>query len=219
MDTINVRQAISQALANEQQTGLLAKHLVSRVDKLHKAIQLQGNPVETLVHFVISYTEHVPEFLDALDTIGLNAHCHQFTEPLISVGAEFFVQPPELLEDYDGLLATMSEAYLAHRLIEEVNNHFIAQCGESLVPMDMTRSNLIIHHLIGEPFANQLDDLVRRVVARLETERLLTDDGHLNGVIAREIYWGMEAGHWPCFTDSLSVNLLFGEGGAPPFVH
>ena len=220
MDSVNVRQAIARAITNEQQTALLAMHLVPRINNLHKAIHLQGiDAVRTLTQFVVRYTEHVPDFLDALNGIGLNANCNEVTEPLTAICTEFFVQPPELLNGFHGLQAAMNEAYLAHRLIEEVNNHFMAQCGEVLVPMDMTRSNLIIHHLIGEPFANQLDAAVKLIVERLEAERLLATDGKFNPGLAREIYWGMEAGHWPCFTDTLSVGLLFGENDCSNILH
>lgn len=220
METINIRKAISQAIASEQQTALLATHLAPRIDRLHKAIHLQGiDAVHTLTQFVVRYTEHVPEFLDALSGIGLNANCNEITEPLIAICAGFFIQPPELLNGHHGLQVAMYEAYLAHRLIEEVNNHFMVQCGETLVPMDMTRSNLIVHHLIGEPFANQLDEAVKLIGERLDAERLLTADGKFNPSLAREIYWGMEADHWPCFTDTLSVDLLFGENDCSNILH
>lgn len=220
MDTVNLRLAIDQAVSHERQTGLLKQHLLHRIDRLHRAIRLPDrNAVATLESFVLGYAKHVPDFLDALISIGLNTRCSEFTDPLVAVSLEFFAQPPKLLNGHAGLLALMDEAYLAHRLIEEINSHFMVQCGEPLVPMDMTRSNLIVHHLIGEPFANQLDDAVRLLVGRLESEQLHGDDGCFNPSWSREVYWGMESSHWPCFTDSLSINLLFGANGGQNRLH
>ncbi len=220
MDTVNIRLTIARAVADPGQTAALARHLQTRLGCLHRTIHLQGvDAVQTLLEFVVGYTERVPEFLDALNSIGRSAHCSEFIEPLIAISTEFFEQPPELLNGHDGLLALMDEAYLAHRLIEEVNGHFIAQCGDNLVPMDMTRSNLIMHHLIGEPFANQLDEAIRLVVDRLETEHLFIVDGRFNPELRREFYWGTEGNHWPCFTDTLSINLFFGVNPEPDVIH
>ncbi len=236
MDTVNIRLAITRAIAHEKRTDLLASHLASRITRLHRAIRFSSvNPINTLVEFVVSYAQHVAEFLDALNGVGPGTSsqsyrsynqpkCLQFIEPLVEISAAFFIRPPEMLKGHAGLFATMSEAYLAHRLFEEVNSHFVSQCGASLAPVDMTRSNLIIHHLIGEPFANQLDDAVPLIAQGLESEQLLAKDGQLDGSMARELYSIMEAHQQPCFTDTLSVNLLFsgseyGESDNPPVLH
>lgn len=220
MDTVNIRLTIARAIADAGQTAALARHLQTRLNCLHRTIHLQGvDAVQTLTAFVVGYTERVPEFLDALNAIGCSAHSNEFIEPLIAISTEFFEQPPEMLNGHDGLLALMTEAYLAHRLIEEVNGHYMAQCGDNLVPMDMTRSNLIIHHLIGEPFANQLDEAVRLIVERMATEHLFTVNGRSSPGLGREFYWAMEGNHWPCFTDTLSINLFFGVKPDPDVLH
>jgi hypothetical protein len=46
--------------------------------------------------------------------------------------------------------------YLAHRLLEELNDVLNASYHCPVIPEDMTRSNLIVHHIIGEPFANNM---------------------------------------------------------------
>lgn len=56
------------------------------------------------------------------------------------------------------LLRLMGSAY-AHRLIEEINDRYLLETGQIFIPSDMTTANLIMHQLIGEPFANQLDAL------------------------------------------------------------
>ena len=55
----------------------------------------------------------------------------------------------------------MYQAYLAHRLLEELNDALNAIYNCPVIPVDMTRSNLIVHHIIGEPFANQIDGAIQ----------------------------------------------------------
>ncbi len=221
MDTVTIRQAIARAKLRERQTGYLAAMLHQRAQTLHKAIQLPAqNTVPTLLHFIIRYVEHVPEYLDALIGIGASLGIEDITDPVLAISNEFFVQPPSLLNGHEGLQALMDEAYLAHRLIEAVNDRCCSE-RDALIPMDMTRSNLIIHHLIGEPFANQLDEAVELIVDNLEQRDYFfvplsmarIPDG------AAKVYWEKELERWPCLTDTLVVDLLLGESNRSQFVH
>ena len=62
------------------------------------------------------------------------------------------------------LEANMYQAYLAHRLLEELNDVLSANYNCPVIPVNMTRSNLIVHHIIGEPFANQIDGAIQAVI-------------------------------------------------------
>ncbi|TNE75484.1 MAG: hypothetical protein EP334_10235, partial [Gammaproteobacteria bacterium] len=127
MDTVNIRQAIANAKAHEQVTGQLAHLMQARVSRLHHTIQLPPeNIVPALLNFIIHYIDQVPEFIDAVDTIANECNITDYTEPVMSVAKEFFIQPPDLLDGHNGLNALMDESYLAHRLIEEVNDRFMS---------------------------------------------------------------------------------------------
>ncbi len=222
MDTVTIRQAIARAKQRERQTGYLAATLHQRAQTLHKAIQLPAqNTVATLLHFIIRYVEHVPEYLDALIGIGTSMGVEDVTDPILAISNEFFVQPPALLNGHEGLQALMDEAYLAHRLIEEVNDRYAGGDHSALIPMDMTRSNLIIHHLIGEPFANLLDEAVALIVDSLEQQDYffvaLSPARTAGGTTAR--CWEKELERWPCLTDTLVVDLLLGNSNRSQFVH
>ena len=194
MDTVNIRQAIIAAKQHEQSTAQLAGMLKARVDGLHHAIQLPAeNIVPVLLNFVIRYIDHVPEFVDAVDAITERAGLSEHIEPVMMIAREFFAQPPELLAGHEGMDALMDESYLAHRLIEEVNDRFMANTGSHLIPMDMTRSNLIIHHLIGEPFANQLDQAVHLIVNHLEYyEDVFTGESLLQRLNQAAAHWSKD---------------------------
>ncbi len=74
--------------------------------------------------------------------------------------------PDDLPQD-GGLEALLDEAFLAHRLLEEVNDHHIRHLQRPLLPLDMTEANIIVHHLLGDEFATRLEQLVQFTAAQL----------------------------------------------------
>jgi hypothetical protein len=220
MDTFNLRRDIERAKILEHQSGLLAAQFQLKAPLLHRAIKVtEGNTIAVLLDFVVLYTEHVAEFVDVLSIIGINANCCEYTEAVVNFCIGAFDQTlPQLkgqnTKEQNELATLMAQAYIAHRVIEEVNEHFAQQCNEPLIPMDMTRSNLIIHQLIGEPLANQLDLVAQDVAEQLERDYLRLDSGIFDQNASREIAWGIEVTHWPCLTDTLAVDLLLGQGSS-----
>ena len=221
MNTISLRHSIEQAKRLEEENGHLAAQLSHKAPSLHRAIKMPiDNAVTALLDFVVCYTEHVPQFVDVLSIIGSNAHCSEHTDAVANACTEVFNKPATKQDERKGLATLMTQAYIAHRLIEEVNEHFVMQYHEPLIPMDMTRSNLIIHQLIGEPQANHLDLIAQDLAEQLERNYLRLDSGALDQNASREIAWGIELSHWPCLTDTLAVNLLLGQGSAnSPSIH
>jgi len=57
-----------------------------------------------------------------------------------------------MLEGHEGLDGLLDEAYLAHRLVEEVNDLYIKHFGQPLIPADTTVANVIAcdHHQQGK---------------------------------------------------------------------
>lgn len=215
MNTTNLRHSIQQARLLEDQNGQLAAQLSLKTPSLHRAIKMPpDNAISVLLDFVVRYTEHVAEFVDVLSIIGINANCCEYTEAVVNFCTGAFDQTPPLMKGQNELATLMAQAYIAHRVIEEVNEHFSQQCNEPLIPMDMTRSNLIIHQLIGEPLANQLDLIAQDVAEQLERDYLRLDSGIFDQNASREIAWGIEVTHWPCLTDTLAVGLLLGQGSS-----
>jgi hypothetical protein len=209
MNTDALRQLIDRAHQHETATGQLAKQLDTQLERLHPAIRL---PVEdaqgVLERFVAAYIAQVPDLLDAAQAVAEKAGIEAQIKPVLKIAEEYFLQPPALMSGHDGLDGLLDEAYLAHRLVEEMNDLYIGQFGQPLIPMDTTVANLIAHQLIGEDFANQLDDAVHRTVesmldpsrfdpAALQAYREQLDDPQV--VAAWE--------SWPCLSRHLGVEL------------
>lgn len=209
MNTAALRSLIQHAHQQEAVSGLLRQQLETQLERLHPAIQLPDEDALTVMaRFVAAYIDQVPEMLDAAASVAEEAGIREQILPVLKVAETFFIQPPALLEGHQGLNALLDEAYLAHRLVEEVNDRYISHLGQVLIPLDTTMANLIAHQLIGEPFANQLDEAVHHAV-----------DGLLNEAIFQrasvQAYRERLANphtvsawkRWPCLSRELGVEL------------
>jgi hypothetical protein len=211
--TAAIRDTIEMAKLHEQKSRCLANLFQQYIkNRVHIAIQLpREGAVESLVDFAISYIEHVPSLLDAIRAITLEANIEDYAEPFLRLAEEFFLKPPEIIANHIGLEELMDEAYLAHRLMEEMNDRFMIRASIPLAPFNMTMSNLIVHSLIGEPYANELDEAVHYTVGRAMLKEYVYESNEFKAYIAqhKNNRWEHEELHWPCLTDELSINLQF----------
>ncbi|RMW13338.1 hypothetical protein ALO99_200183 [Pseudomonas coronafaciens pv. porri] len=99
-------------------------------------------------------------------------------------------------------------AYRAYRLAEEVNDLYIKHFGQPLIPSNTTVASVIAHQLIGEQFANELDEAVHHAV-----DQLLDDESFaLDSVEAyREKLSSPETGaawkRWPSLSRQWGIGL------------
>ncbi|KAA0956335.1 hypothetical protein [Pseudomonas sp. ANT_H12B] len=216
MNTAALREQIQKAQQHEAETGLLTRQLETQLPHLHSAIQLpdvDANGVMT--RFVAAYIEQVPDLLDAANEVAREAGIETQIKPVLKIAEQFFLQPPAIMTGHVGLDSLLDEAYLAHRLVEEVNDLYIKHFGQPLIPLDMTVANLIAHQLIGEAFANQLDEAVHHAVDEMLNEESFA----LESVEAyREKLNSPDTGaawkRWPCLSRQLGVGLELDQPAA-----
>ncbi len=211
-----IRDAIAAARFREEQTHDLELYLASLAPRLHKAIELpEDRPAATLLRFVISYIEHAPDFLEALDRAMQQNGLEAYGRVFLDIAKDFFLQPPGVVHREGGLRALIDEAYLSHRLIEEINDRLLILCGIPLAPMDMTMANIVIHHLLGEEFANQLDLAVHYAVEALFQTDEITGHSSVTGFVAQHTHtnWSQDPSHWPCLVEHSSIQLKFAGPG------
>lgn len=204
-------KVVSRAKTHEQSTGKLSLHLQKVTEGLHSSVTIKNkkHSPSALANFVIKYIEHVPKFLSVMAKASAEANMLGLTLPIIKVSEDFFLHPPEILGHGETLERLMESAYLSHRLIEEVNDRFLLETGQALVPVDMMTANLIIHNLIGEPFSNQLDDfcfeLAKEVIQPADAqeepfpETLISDE--------KQIAWTKAWLHWSELLEEKHVGL------------
>ncbi len=209
MNTAALRDLIQRAQQQETASGHLQGLLNAQIERLHPAIQLSKSDGQTvLARFVSAYIEQVPEMLDASAAVAREAGIEAQIKPVLQVAEQFFLQPPALMQGHEGLDGLLDEAYLAHRLVEEVNDRYITHLGQPLIPLDTTVANLIAHQLIGEPFANELDEAVHHAVDGLLSEQSFSGDSvkayraRLESPLTHAAWQ-----RWPCLSRQLGVEL------------
>ncbi len=209
MNTPAIRQQIQLALEQEARSGLLSQQLASQLDNLHPTIRLPNDDARgVLQRFVSAYVEQVPDLLDAAHSVAREAGIEARIKPVLKLAEEFFLKPPQIMDGHEGLEALLDESYLAHRLVEEVNDRYIVHLGQPLIPLDTTLANVIAHRLIGEPFANQLDEVVHHAVEELLDDALFQQDSvqeYRERLGSQQTLAAWQA--WPCLSRQLGVEL------------
>ena len=177
MNTAALRELIQQAHLSEARHGHLADLIASRLPRLHRTIQPQGeNTEDILTRFVHAYVEQVPDLLDAANSVAREAGIEERIKPVLKV----------------------ADRYIAH-------------FGQALIPLDTTVANLVAHQLIGEPFANRLDEAVHHAVENMldattfdaDSARAYRENLKNPRVVAA---WQQ----WPCLSKQLGVELSLG---------
>lgn len=164
----SIEQQIRCALSVEEQEHTLESALQASHEQIARLVELnQENTGQQLLDFISLYIRSVPNLLNDLKMVATKKKLIRSVQPLIDIALEFFNLPSHALGRRSGLTALMVKAYLAHRLLEEVNDACMFHTGTAIVPMDMSFTNTIVHTLIGEPFANDMDQLVDETVKKL----------------------------------------------------
>ena len=168
MDVRAVRDLIERTKIIESQSKHLQQLICDQMERLHHTIELpEDDACESVIRFVVEYIDHVPEFIEALYSASEEVGIQTFIFPFLDIAKENFLAIVTQNDPLNGLDALLDKAYFAHRLIEEVNDQYLQKTGSTLIPMNMTWSNLIIHSILGEPFANQLDKVVEETVKHM----------------------------------------------------
>ncbi|MEZ5502813.1 MAG: hypothetical protein R3E50_09170 [Halioglobus sp.] len=163
-----IRATINAALSRENETHQLFARLEKQLPQLQKKLLLpEQEPVTALLAFIVGYVQSVPSCLHLVTAVSKRLGFYAYAAPFLHLAEDYFLQPPEVLPQDGSLEALLDEAFLAHRLLEEVNDHHIRHLQRPLLPLDMTEANIIVHHLLGDEFATRLEQLVQFTAAQL----------------------------------------------------
>jgi hypothetical protein len=210
--TLQIRDSIRTAKKLPNYSSDFHNSIEQQISHLHTSIHLpEKNPERALEDFALRYIDHAPNFIDALRGLTKEAGIYEYTSIFLTIAEDFFTKPPKLVTKKNGLLALLSQAFLAHRLIEEINDRVIAHCGIPLAPMDMTRANLIVHQLLGEQHSNDLDFIVLyEIESRMDKEKTIENPA-FHGFVEKQKQngWSVELDRWPCLAENLSININF----------
>ncbi|KFE56517.1 hypothetical protein [Pseudomonas syringae] len=214
MNTAALREQIQRAQQHEAATGQLLRQLETQLPHLHPAINVPDVDARgVLARFVSAYIDLVPDLLDAAHQVSIEAGIEGQIKPVLKIAEHFFTTPPAIMNGHEGLDSLLDEAYLAHRLVEEVNDLYIKHFGQPLIPSNTTVASVIAHQLIGESFANQLDEAVHHAVDQLLDEESFALDS-VEAYRDRLTSPDTEAAwkRWPCLSRQLGLGLDLDRG-------
>lgn len=212
MKISELRERVSTAREDKGSTKALQEWLDRQLPQLHRSIRTRDDGSATLFAFIEAYIERVPDMLEAAQSVANHANMRPQLIPVLKVAEDFFLGTPDAEEANQGLLVLLDEAYLAHRLVEEVNDRYLSHGGAPLIPMSNTKANLIVHQLLGEEYANELDAAVDEAVGGLLPEEIFDSPAFLAyqaGIDeqARSDIWR----RWPNMAEELGVGFTWRE--------
>lgn len=208
MKISELRERVRKAHEEEGNTHALRQWLDRKLPALHRTIRMRDDAGSTLFNFIQAYIERVPDILEAAQSVADHAKMRPQLIPVLKVAEEFFLQPAATPASDRGMLVLLDEAYLAHRLVEEVNDRYVNHGGESLIPMSNTKANVIVYELLGEEYANQLDAAVDEAVNGLLPEDVFESPAFLayKAGIDEDVRQDMWR-RWPNMAEELGVGL------------
>jgi len=208
-----ISEQIQAAHEHEQAHGLMREHLRGQVNNLHRAIDIPAaSPIDSLMAFIDSYIDSVPEHLMAFNKLSKEADIDDFIQPFINLACAYFLKPPSIITPETHVPSTLEKTYLTQRLLEEVNDQVLALSGAALAPLDMSMANIISYAIIGDEQANALDHLV---LLSLETEtkdQSVFEKRSVRKYMQKRKLDGWSDVHekWPCFTKDIAVLVQIG---------
>ena len=163
-----VLEIIDQARRQEARSGAFLRQMKEKAARLPGSVVVDGyQPATSLFQFAVEYIEMAPRLVEFVDACAREAGITELFQPFIDAATRYFTQPSVLLVRYDGLDGLLIRAYLCHRLMEEMHDNNRSTRASELIDLEATRANLLVHELIGEPFANELDDAITVTVLQI----------------------------------------------------
>ncbi len=163
-----VLEIIDQARRQEARSGAFLRQMKEKAARLPGSVVVDGyQPATSLFQFAVEYIEMAPRLVECVDACAREAGIIELFQPFIDAATRYFTQPSVLLVRYDGLDGLLIRAYLCHRLMEEMHDNNRSTRASELIDLEATRANLLVHELIGEPFANELDDAITVTVLQI----------------------------------------------------
>lgn len=164
----SITQIITQAIDRESATGFFRERLDARAKDLHGLFEVEAHdPAAALHDFTREYVEMTPGVIHCVQVCAQCAGVERLFQPFIETATGYFEHPSVLLAGYEGLEGLLFKAYQCHRLMEEMYENNRSFRNSNLLEPEATQANLLVHHLIGEPFANELDQAILMTVRQI----------------------------------------------------
>ena len=168
MNTLPINELIEEAKRHEQTSKQFETLINNLLDSCSSLISLSAdNNCQLLYRFACDYINQSVTLLEQFSHAARESGTEDFVYPFLEVARSYVLSHrknptmEELLDD----------AYLIHRIAEEINDISVMESGVPLVKLNSTWDSIIIHTLLGDNFANQLDGIVDELLAKMQAVR------------------------------------------------
>lgn len=170
-----ISSMIAEAKLHEGRSGELEVELNAKLQTMHSSIKLPAaNQSQYLLEIVEQYIDAIPELLTTMMhksySGGQLSSCYP---SIVNMVRSFFTHQSVQEQETLGLDNLMHQAFMAHRFIEEVNDYYIMHLGLPVIETRHLATTVIVHELIGDAFANELDASIAEIVALMDKQNLL----------------------------------------------
>lgn len=163
-----VLEIIDQARRQEARSGTFFRQTKATYLRLPSSVVVNGpQPANCLFRFAVEYIEMAPRLIECVDACAAEAGCSSLFAPFTDAAIRYFTQPSAQLLRYEGLDGLLIRAYQCHRLMEDMHDNNRSIRASELFDLEAVRANLVVHEIIGEPFANELDEAITLTVMQI----------------------------------------------------
>jgi len=163
MKTPVIKSQIDQAIRQDKQTGKFASLITDFVR--NQGLQPKEAEVQQAVDFVYDYLLHVPELTNAIVQAASKAGTLNEIRYLLESVEEYFLNPCDLIPDYQGVLGLLDDAYLTLSMIQALSDQYKQRTGVPLISLNLTPANQSVRQLLGNEIATMLDLSVSSAMA------------------------------------------------------
>lgn len=210
ISSTDIETAIANAKEEEFSSGELFDFLHEKLNALPAVIELPENePIVALRDFILEYISHLPSFVTAVKIAANEAGISEYVDPFLQMALDTFATA--IAEDLSNvrMLDLLEHAYLGHRLVEEVNDQYIVHSGIPLMPMDITKANVIVHQLLDEAIAVNIDCSVDDTAKMMQGRQSVFASEHFARYVEtrKGKGWDQVWNQWAELTNALDIDL------------
>ena len=176
MRTKKIKSLIAKSIKNDNQTGALSQRIL-------EALKLRGQQYDELSVFMahtffVEYIKSALTEMEHIESAATKAGTLRDVQPVLDAAEKYFLASDDVIPDHLGLIGLLDDAYLTHRLMEEIADRYNlaenanAKAAREAVYGDLAsyieeqrKSNGLVRNYIGEEVASVLDHLISATLA------------------------------------------------------
>jgi len=147
---------------------------------------------KAIIIFLLDYATETPNNLSYIKDLAQNLKLSAAVTPALDFASRFLDETIGRkisiadIDDPPVLVLTLLQAcYMANRVIEEIDDKIESFIGIPLTPNNLMYANIIVHEVIGDRFANRLDQNLKELVKPSTITKILIEANLSNTEIER----------------------------------